>query len=214
VPLVISSPNVETEEEEMVEVAGRRMPLRLWEAEILVRAAGWVVLMESTVVVALLAAVLVWEPKRIGALDGGFGCSLFGAPFMCLVGAGLLRRSQLARRILGMMLVGWLISTAALVAPLVGTGSPLNRLQLGPSDLFLAPLFLLPQLFLVFVILGPASMRAFREELRGTPLARLSSIRGVRHSPRAWAAYFIIWLTILSVALAILGGVGAFGGRR
>ena len=193
-------------EEEMVEVSGRRMPIRLWEAEIMLRAAGWIVIIESLLLVAILSVLFVVAPKRLALVDAETGCSLFMSPFMVLVGLGLLRRSPRARRIMGVLLMVWLIGAVWALMPLLTARG--GGLALRPGSLLALPLLIFPQLYMTYAILAPVTQRAFAEDLKGTSLAPFSSVQSFGRSARAWAAYVAVWLTVASVALAVLGSAG------
>jgi len=197
----------EVAEEDTVEVSGRRMPIRLWEAEIMLRAAGFIVILESLLLVAIIGALFVVAPKRLALLDAETGCSLFMSPFMVLVGLGLLRRNSRARRIMGVLLMVWLIGAVWALLPLVA-GRIGGALVTRPRDLMALPLLIFPQLYMTYAILAPVTQRAFAEELKGTSLAPFSSVRSIGRSARAWAAYIAVWITVASVALAVLGSAG------
>ncbi len=189
-------------DELMVSVDGRSMPLTVWEAEVLVRAASAIPQIIAGGVVATYLVDLAQTRHPLDSLGGflvvfGFGIVIF------MTGVGTAGRRGRARMCLLALCYIWLAA--------IGSGSVYVLYSSARGDDFvdqmMLPVFLVPEVFILYALHRRDGLAAFATNLRGVPLARLGSVKVVRRSVRAWAAYFMVCIATLSVAIPFIFGV-------
>ncbi len=193
---------------ETVEVEGRTLPLPEWEAEILLRAAGWIFLYRGAGLVLGATAGLV-------ALSGSDRSSVLT---LCAVGVGLAAYAvglgAHARRrwtpVLAVIVTA--LWTAAVLAPWIpgflGEYEWSSLLGLSGSKLprLLLNLFVLSDIFATYAIVRPSGYRAL-----GAAKPALAPLRGSsawRRTGRAMVASAMLLLAFLSMAAMLVLGPG------
>ncbi len=191
---------------ESVRVGGRDLPIRAWEAEVLVGAAGWVLIFRGAgfgLAAALGAAAL----RRSGASATGPLAAVLIGFAQATIGAGLLRRWRWAWAALPVEVLAWGLLLVALFVPrMYGPRSVLQLLRLDPVTLSLLPAFFLPDLFALYA--------AFRVDGRaagkagGPALAPFWSAWRLRATGKVLVALGMAALAFLSMAASLLLGPG------
>ncbi len=185
---------------------GRDLPLRTFEAETLVRAAGWILLLRGAGfgLAAALGGIALRSDGH-GA-TGPLAAVLIGFAQAAL-GAGLLRRMRWAWMALPVEVLVWGILIVALFVP--QTYGPRSMLQLVRADFVTRALlasFILPDLFAVYAAYRADGRRACD---RGLP--PLPSLLGAwRACPTGLilVALGMATLAVLSMAASLLLGPG------
>lgn len=181
-------------------------PLRVWEAEVMVRAAAW---------------ILVWRGLGLAvggavgtAAQRGFGDSPFGVlqrvaiPALLLVGVGLalLCRLRIARWVQLPLTVAWFLLLASPFAPeWMGNDGSWDPFRLAKDLVALAflPAFLLPDLFALLAVFRRAAKDAFAAS--EDPLAGVARAWRVRLTGRVLVSLGMVTLAFLSAAVCLLG---------
>ncbi len=191
---------------EVVLVGGREMRLRPWEAEVLVRAAGWILLLRGAGfgIAAAMGAVAL---RREGeAATGPLAATTIGFA-QAVIGAGLFRRARWAWAALPVGVFAWAILVAALFVPaMYGPRSMLQLLWADPVTRVLLPSFFLPDLFALYAAWRADGRRARGEGL--PPLAPLWTAWRVRLTGTVLVALGMATLAALSMAASLLLGPG------
>ncbi len=188
--------------EEMIEVGGRSMPIRLWEGEVLASAGGWILVFRGLGLAAALAAssaALFPYDDRLGWL---LLSSVLAALVPALVGAGVLCRIGSCRLAVLFYALGWAALLCYSAPPLFHVGRPyeMHHFTSQPILLMVIPAFLLPDLFAGFVVMRNDADAAFK--LVKEPLAPLLGALRVRATGRILVAVGMAGLALVSAALA------------
>lgn len=196
------NPRVPPQRVETIEIDGRTIPLHTWEAEVLVRASGWIVTLRGLgLVTALLVSAVALIPydPRVGML---FASSTLLGVVLASVGVGVLCRSSSCRQALLFLVMGWIAFVAHSVPVLFQLGRPyeVHKLAAQPVLLMLLPALFLPDLFATYAVFRPEAEPAFR--LSRVPLASVAKALRVRQTGRVLVATGMIVLACLSAALS------------
>lgn len=191
----VADPTGQARAELTVRVDGRDLLLPTYEAETLVRAAGWILVLRGTGFG--LAAAL----GGIALRGGGYGAAgqlaavLIGFA-QAAIGAGLMRRMRWAWLALPVEVLAWGILIVALFVPQMY--GPRSMLQLVRADFVTRTLlasFILPDLFAVY-----AAYRADGRRAGGRGLPPLPSLVG------AWRTR-LTGLIVVAVGMAMLAAL-------
>ncbi len=191
---------------ETVHVEGRDLSLREWEAEVLVRGAGWILVFRGTGfgIAAAMGAIALRSGGEGAA--GPLSAVLIGFA-QAAIGAGLLRRARWAWAALPVGVLAWAILVVALFVPrMYGPKSMLQLLWADPVTRVLLPSFFLPDLFALYA--------AWRSDGRGAggaglpALSPLWSSWRVQTTGKVLVALGMATLAALSMAASLLLGPG------
>lgn len=188
--------------EEMIDVAGRSLSLRLWEGEVLARAAGWIMASRGLGMMAACAAsaaaMFPYDVRRGWLLLASVLIGL--VPF--LVGVGILCRIGSCRLAVLFWVMGWLAFACYMAPVLFHVGQPyeVQKLASQPVLLMVMPAFLLPDLFAGLAVMRGDADAAFK--LVKEPLAPLLGALRVRATGRVIVAVGMAVLAFVSAALA------------
>jgi hypothetical protein len=199
-------PSGQTGPEETVRVDGRDLPLRTFESEVLVRAAGRVLVLRG-IGFGLAAAVGAIALRRDGqGATGPLAAILIGFA-QAAIGAGLLRRLRWAWLALPVEVLVWGILMVALFVPqMYGPRSMLQLLHADPVTRLLLAAFVLPDLFAVYAAYRADGRRASDRGL--PPLPSLVGAWRVRPTGKVLVALGMAMLAALSMAASLLLGPG------
>lgn len=173
-----------------------------WEWEVMVRAAGWIGVIQG---VSGLLFIFVLDKLRLslGGMTPNFGDLVLSIAPTALVVSGLLihRRKRIARRLFVLSTLPWLVE--------VGTysfarGPLIHGSVFATTLVWLAPsLFLLPTLFSVYALQGKIGHAVLEAGDTRDPLAPLWSVIGTTRSIRGWCACSFVALALASSGLMI-----------
>lgn len=187
---------VNADEEETVTLGARRLPFHVWEAEVMIRAAGWAAVYRGTGLV--LGGVLTWATGVAVNSIAIFPVLVAQALGACLVLAGFaaFQRAWLSR---------WVIfSASAVMVPCFGClGLAASRALFGDPVFALVAMAgqLASDVFVLFAVLSKSGDWVFELGARRDPVAPLSSAWRIGRSLRAWAALGAVCLAALSAAI-------------
>jgi hypothetical protein len=190
---------VDADVEETVTVDGRKLPFRVWEAEVLVHAAAWAAIVRAVAfIVGAGLAVSSWKVAAVGPLT--VGCLL------AIAGVNGTRRGVLSRLILvggSTLAIPGHMGTGAWTAAVGPTVDPILAVGFGICECAIA-------IFTFFVAVSTSGEWVWEMGGRNEPIAPLSSAWRVNRSIKAWASVGIVALSFVSAALSMLmlTGVG------
>ncbi len=221
--------------EETVGIAGRRLSRSLLEAEIVLRCAAWVTGIQGAMLLGLgmltkgLQFRILFLSDRIVCILGGV--ALLGVSALVLHRRG--RWAVFSVAVLQLLCTLFFtcvfIAMMGAVVDLMGRaladmfGSGPEVPEKDAVDLFLTEvrsfkldretlpllcfvmLTILLPLFVGCAVLGRAAKEAFSPSLRGNPLAPISTCRRSRASVRVWAAVGVVGLSLVHLAMVLLG---------
>ena len=203
-------------DEEQIDVEGRRLTVRQWEAEVMIRAVAWICIVRgvelgiayvpymldmwgrtpgsSSVVIQVISSMAGWLALGVGAWSAALVWS----------GALLFRRSPRSRTIvLVLTLVGLIDQLYWGTIPSLGRlGRPsgLGARYLGhPAMLAIVATVTLVSLFTVHALVHRPGRATFSPEKQGTPLAPLASVWRLRRGLRGWVSLgFLLGALVLA----------------
>ncbi|GEM_PF-3389022 len=191
---------VDADVEETVTVDGRKLPFRVWEAEVLVRAAGWAVVLRG---VAFLLGGLLLLAQWVGTPSwdpASFAVPLAMGLILTWQGRATFLRGRSSR---------WVMVSQSFITL---TALACTGILLGVSRTFesqwrlLAPAFagqFAIDIFTLYVVFSTGGDWVWDMSRPGEAMAPLSSAWTVGRSLRAWAALGIVSLALLATALLV-----------
>ncbi len=195
-------------DEPHVELDGRRIPVRLWESELLVRAAATVLRTQSIAAVLTTVALVLWlllsPPPHSDFALAGIAAALVLAAGRRLWSRGtrLLKRDECVRRSAIVTLLFWM--GLLVILPHTGLGDFHGAAADFPRAIRFAiinPLRWYPSVAALIILLVGQTERAFHPSSGAQDLAPLASVPGQAPTGMAWASFLTALLSLLSVLL-------------
>ncbi len=182
--------------EELVTVGSRRLSRSEWEGEVMTAAAGWTAIAHDGTVFFFS---FVWFVKDFRNTGSNNGLSCYGALMVIGVAeffaaSGVLGRGRRSRDILVGISLLWLLGIALFGLMLWSLNANAEH---GPYLLLFLAANYIPELFILYALVGRMGRFTLAGARDRDPLSPLRSAWTVGGSVRAWAAYVMVWVTIL-----------------
>ncbi len=187
---------------------GRLLPYRLWEAEVVLRAAGWIAAVRgSALLFCFLLAPAGWGSRR-GLVFAGMGGVVYAVSGLALhfrarwgwFGCFVCSLSWCA-------FLGW-VGFATHNQTLVLVGLP--DLWKGVLLYLLAAPALFPEMVILVALISPSCRQALWQGDPSAELAVFRTVRGKRLSARVLAAWAALLVAHVSTAAALFLAPGCF----